>query len=489
MAKELITEPPAAPLGPPASGRSRFFRNDRLRTGGSWTGKSWTGMSLAGQFLLGGAAVLLGGMLIIGLWVTDRIETGVIENSAVATALYVDSIIAPLLPSFDATTGLGDGARRALDETLSQGALGQRLVVFKIWLADGSVIYSSDAALVGQRFVPTPNLLQAFAGKVAAEFDELSDEENATERGGGEPLLEIYSPIREAWSGRIVAVAEFYEIAGELQGSLNAARSESWIVVAAVTLGMLGLLSGIVLRGNTVIKQQRRSLETQVGDLSRLLAVNEQLRQHLQSASARGAALNERYLRRISADLHDGPVQLMALASLRLGGNSIATEPAELEGIRSVLDDAMREIRDVCNGLALPEVETLTLTALLGAATRAHEHRTGHAVRLAAPDGDLALSQTEKIAIYRFVQEGLNNASRHGGGKALSVTASVDEDGLRVTVGDAGPGFDIAASRGAGLGLAGLRDRIESLGGRFGIESAATGTVLTMRLPANRMPL
>ena len=184
----------------------------------------WNRLTLARQFLFAGSAVLIGGMGVLGVWVSDQIETGVIRNSAAATALYVDSVIAPLLPNIRGSGTLSEGARRALDETLSQGALGRQLASFKIWLPDGLIAYSSESALTGRRFPLTEVLKEAWGGHVSAEFNELSDEENKTERSFGVPLLEVYSPIREPWSGKAVAVAEFYEVASDLQAQLSRLR-------------------------------------------------------------------------------------------------------------------------------------------------------------------------------------------------------------------------------------------------------------------------
>jgi signal transduction histidine kinase len=448
--------------------------------------RSWTALSLARQFSLAAAAVLVLGMLVIGLWVTRQIEEGVTRNTAAATALYVDSVIAPLLPDLRGDAGLSYGAQRALDETLSKGALGQRLASFKIWKDGGLIAYASDPELIGARFEPTESLEQAWSGRVTAEFDSLEDEENASERLRNVPLLEIYSPIREPWSGEVVAVAEFYEVADELQGNLRAVRLRSWLVVGVATLCMMGLLFGIVLRGSEMIATQRQALEGRVADLSRLLRQNEELRLRVQSASSRAAALNERFLKRISADLHDGPAQLLALASLRLGTShapeKASPDPGELESIRNYLDDAMREIRSICRGLTLPHIEAMTLPELLRSAVAAHEQRTGTTVSLSAPDSAPEISAAEKICVYRFVQEGLNNAFRHAGGVGQSVSAETSDAMLAVTVSDLGGGFDAAAEQGGGLGLAGLRDRIESLGGAFEVKSSTSGTRVAMRL-------
>lgn len=67
----------------------------------------------------------------------------------------------------------------------------------------------------------TEGLATALAGTVHAEFDDLEGEENKLEQQSDQPLLEIYSPIREPWSGDIIGVAEFYEVASDLRANLR----------------------------------------------------------------------------------------------------------------------------------------------------------------------------------------------------------------------------------------------------------------------------
>ena len=84
------------------------------------------------------------------------------RNSAAATALYVDSIIAPLLPDMQTSQTLDDSVAHALDETLGQGALGRRLVSFRLWRRDGTILYANDPELRGKRFEPNRNLKAAW---------------------------------------------------------------------------------------------------------------------------------------------------------------------------------------------------------------------------------------------------------------------------------------------------------------------------------------
>ncbi|MEE8444712.1 MAG: sensor histidine kinase [Alphaproteobacteria bacterium] len=460
--------------------------------------RPWRGLSLAGQFAVAGSLVLLAGMLVIGIWVTRQIEDGVTRNTASATALYMESILAPLSQELASSDTLSPGARRAIDEVLTNTAIGERLAAFKIWKPGGLVVYSSEPSIIGSRFEPTANLLAALDGHVAADFDDLDDEEDAHERALGVPLLEIYSPIREAWTGRVIAVAEFYEIATELKANLFRARLTSWLVVATVTLSMFGLLFGIVQRGSRTIEAQRAAQTRRVDELARLAEQNDALRMRVQRASSRAVEHNERYLRRIGAELHDGPAQLLALASLRLDGAAQAIggdeAPADLQIVKSVLDDAMRDIRDISRGLSLPALENMTLPAILRSAVEAHSKRTDKDVHLITGTDEPALSQTFKICAYRFVQEGLNNAFRHAGGAGQRVESRLDGGILHLSVSDSGPGFTPGdapePSDEGGLGLAGLRERIESLGARLEIHAApGEGTRLEMIADLNEVGL
>ncbi|TGQ34638.1 sensor histidine kinase [Mesorhizobium sp. M00.F.Ca.ET.216.01.1.1] len=453
----------------------------------------WNRLSLALQFLAAGGFGLLAVMLVVGLWVTSQIRQGVIRNSAATTALYVDSVIAPLLPDMRKSRELGDTVKRALDETLGQGGLGKRLVSFKLWRRDGTVLYAKDAKLIGRVFQPSANLVAAFDGNVVAEFNKPDDALSQAEMAKGVPLLEIYNPVREPWSGDVVAVSEFSEVAGDFQATLNSALLWSWLVVAGATAAALALLSGIVFRGSRTIETQRGALEAKVAELQTLLSQNSSLRQRVQRASRRATAINERYLRRIGADLHDGPAQLVALAALRMD-SPIFSDPdastedreAEISGIHKTLDEAMREIRGICNGLVLPQIETADVTDILRLAITEHERRTDTSVAATLPRQLPELGPSEKISIYRFVQEGLNNAYRHGQGRDQAVKAGMKRNRLFVEVLDGGPGFDPAKTE--GLGLAGLRERIESIGGHFETSSGPQGTRLVITLSVEEQP-
>ncbi|MBW9080556.1 sensor histidine kinase [Rhizobium pusense] len=454
----------------------------------------WNSQSLARQFLLAGGFVAICAMVVVGYFVASLIENAVTRNSAATTALYVDSVIAPLLPDMQTTQSLDDSITRALDETLGQGALGKRLFSFRLWRSDGTILYSSEKSLSGKQLPLSGDLETAFTGQMTARFNRIDGVESDAERDSEKPLLQIYNPVLQPWSGKVVAVSEFFEVADEFEWSLKQARLLSWLAVAAFTTIFFGLLSIIVLRGSRTIDSQRRALNDRIDELSALLRQNEALRARVQRATQRATSLNESYLRRIGADLHDGPAQLVAYASLRLDSPKLADPrtPAEereasLTNIKTSLDDAMAEIRAICSGLMLPHIETDSLAALLKRAIVAHEQRTGVTVDLLLNETPAYLSRASKICIYRFVQEALNNGYRHAGGIGQKVTQSSEGGQVTVEVADEGHGFSMSDVSPEKLGLAGLRDRVESLGGVFHLFSSDRGTIVRMSLNIEEM--
>ena len=453
----------------------------------TWFFSRWRGASLAVQFALAGGVVMLIAMLVVGQWVAARIEETVVRNWANATALYMESFISPLSQDLAAHDELSPLAHRALDEVFTSTSLGERVVSYKIWKAGGLIVDASDHRLLGQRFAVDDHLRQAWAGQVAAELSELDTAENVGEAALGVRLLEIYSPVREVWSGRVIGVIEFYERADGLMEDIAQARRRSWATVAAVFGGIALALWGIVARGSAVIASQRAELQRQVGALEELSHHNNALRLRVQGAAARVAAAQDQALRQVGADLHDGPAQLMAYAALRLDALPVAPEAApQLEEVARAIKDSIGEIRLISRGVALPDIAARCPCAIVTGLAEAQTARAGLPVAVACDAAALPdLGVAQKICLYRFVQEGLTNAWRHGGGQAMAVTLGPTvEGGLVVRVRDAGPGFGAAPANAEGMGLAGLRDRVEALGGTLELRGTpGGGAELGMILP------
>ena len=288
-----------------------------------------------------------------------------------------------------------------------------------------------------------------------------------------------------AGTDRIIAVAEFYQKTDELQSELNAAQRRSWLVVAGVMSLTFILLSGFVKRASDTIDHQKVELSNQVTRLTELLGQNRELHERVRRAAARVTTLNEGLLRRIGSELHDGPAQDLSLALLKLDtiiGQSEVCQFASINGlpcnsqmiaIQSATQNALKELRAISTGLGLPELAELSLTETVMRVVHAHERRTNTKVDLELSELPVHTPLPVKITLYRLIQEALNNSYSHAGGKGQKVSVMTKDSQIIVEISDQGPGFDLsqALRMDNHLGIAGMRERVESLGGNFSIET------------------
>ncbi len=454
-----------------------------------------SGLTPAQRFMIASFAILLAGMAGIGWWISTQIERSVLNRTAFTTALYVDSFVAGPLQELVSRDTLSPAAVAELRRLLDGTALGKEVVAFKVWNREGEVIYSADPALIGRRFPIEGELQYSLNGRVAAELSDLDEAENVNERTRADRLLEIYSPVRAEGDGRVIASVEFYQRVDELEALIAGAQQRSWLIVLAVTAAMYLLLGGYVHRSSRTIVRQDAELQAQVARLTEVLAQNEELTERLRRAAARATAYNERLLRRISAELHDGPAQYLGLAILRLDRVAAAVEqlPAatttlgdDLDAIQSSLTQAMQEVRAISAGIGLPQLDQLSLAEVASRAVRAHERRTRTSVDLCVADLPEQAHASVKIAVYRVIQEGLNNATHHAGGAGQRVELRSAGDSVQLWVTDAGPGFapPPPGDWGEHMGLAGMRERVESLGGEFALLSQpGDGTRIFASIP------
>jgi len=452
------------------------------------TGVSWRfhEMDLSRQFMMAGGLVALLSMLAIGSWVVSRVRNDAIANEAANTARFMDSFIAPLAQELKSADTFSIGPIRALDEILDGPELRDRVVSVKIWKPSGRIAYARDVDLIGRSFPLSAGLQGALAGKTIAELNELDEAESRDEQSSGIPLLEVYSPIRADWSGDIIGVAEFYENATELSDQLERARLQGWLVTAAVTSLICLSLFGIVRRGSRTIARQREALAARLAEVETVASQNLELRRQVERASRRLSELSEANLRRVGADLHDGPAQLIGLVALRLDAwrrLSGKAQHAAYQEISNTLQTALSELRQISRGLVLPELRDLAIVDVVERAVAAHEARTHTTVVRTLNLTKCDAPEAVKICAYRFVQEGLNNAYRHAAGRGQAVTATMEDDNLvlRVT-NEVAEAVTPPGTPGEKMGLPGLRDRVQSLGGSFSFVIGGGHAVLEMRL-------
>ncbi|MBK5566044.1 ATP-binding protein [Ensifer sp. SSB1] len=452
--------------------------------------QEWFGrQTLSVQFLLASSVLILLVAGVSGYLISREVSQNAAGDRAAATALFMQSILEPVGNELAQTGEISPARRARLDQLFAEPQFKGRFPYFELWLPDATVAYSTSKELIGRRFNPPPGLVQALRGDVAADYADLTASEH-TLRSLNARYLEIYSPVRRADTGEVVAVAEIHEDTDILHWEIFKVRLIGWTVVAgASTLIMLGLF-GIVHRGSATIEQQRLRLQQRAEEAERVSEEIRVLRDRARIASLRMTDFNERLTRGIGADLHDGPAQLIGFAVLQMEPVRLARSKAErdeaLDVIGRTLEETLKEIRLIARSLLLPDIERLELDQVIARATRLHEARTGTQVEVEASGSKLTLPPVIKTCVYRFVQEGLNNAYRHAGGQGQAVRCRVDGVTLVLSVSDSGrqsgDGHSAEKSGGGGLGIHGLQQRVESLGGTLNFIQRQSGAELKMTL-------
>jgi len=143
-------------------------------------------------------------------------------------------------------------------------------------------------------------------------------------------------------------------------------------------------LFAIVYRGNVRIEQQRALLKSRIREQARLRSENSQLEKRIREALTESARTDDLNQRRLGAELHDGPAQLIALILLRLEEiESRAGETsAVVDALREVASEALKELRAISSDLFFPGADdALGMTDVLRKVIENHERRTNSVVR------------------------------------------------------------------------------------------------------------
>lgn len=448
-------------------------------------------LSLVNEFLLLSGIVLLFGALVIGWWINHEIEQQVLDNSLKTTAIFVDSTIAPHLWELSDLGQITDMQKRHLDQLLKSNIRSGEFVAFHIAKPDGTLVYSSLDIPTGTD-MRTRGMQVALGGQVFSE--ETRQIDFAPPSAQQYPnMIETYFPVHDQTGAKIIAIASFYQSLDLLRQSILEAQLQGWVVVGIATFLMYVSLFGLMRRGNDTIERQKLDLA--------------ESRQQIQRAAVSAAEVNEAAMRRLGADLHDGPAQdlgiaLMRMEPLRQAVDQLQTgqgtpDPEvmafDLNLIHTALQSSLQEIRNMAGGLRLPDLQTLDIAGTIRKATSDYSRKTGRQVSIQGPE-ELAGNDALKSAAYRIVQETLNNGHLHGSPTVQEVTFSSDGNVLNLSISDNGNGFDtqhvFERTGRRQLGLAGLQERAEILGGHMSITSApGEGTTVEAMLPLQVMDM
>jgi signal transduction histidine kinase len=280
----------------------------------------------------------------------------------------------------------------------------------------------------------------------------------------------VSRPLVENNEGEQQAAAQIGEIYTRVQRQVY--------LFFAATLVAIVLTSLYLIRTNREIFARLATLSEQRSELAQKLI-----------------STQESTLRHISRELHDEFGQVLtAIGSLlgRLGNQAPEGSPLrqDLQEVREIAQSTLNNIRGLSQALHPVLLEEQGLESTLDWYIPSASHQMGLALHYEKSGRVFPVETVAGVQIYRVLQEALNNVSRHSGEREAWVRLKFSGDGLGLDVEDHGKGFSAngsSQSSGQGIGLVGMRERAELIGGTLDLLQLATGgTLVRLTVPREK---
>ncbi|MCC7484321.1 MAG: PAS domain S-box protein [Burkholderiales bacterium] len=242
-----------------------------------------------------------------------------------------------------------------------------------------------------------------------------------------------------------------------------------------------GRVTGTLSSGEDVTERRRAQVEL------------ERSHSELRELAAAMHGVREAERTRIARELHDELAQWLTAIKMDLSWLA-ARLPEDAERLKAraaktkdAIDAAVGSVRRIAAALRPVMLDDLGLVPSIEHLLHDLSKRAGTAVALDDRTGDIELRDPLATAIYRMIQEALTNVARHARAAKAEVALAVEGGELRIRVADDGIGLAAAPAEGRSFGLAGIRERASTLGGKARIYSPdAGGTVVDIAIPLER---
>ena len=202
-----------------------------------------------------------------------------------------------------------------------------------------------------------------------------------------------------------------------------------------------------------------------------------------------GAQEDER--RKISREIHDGPAQMMANILLRselieraFRNGSVEKAIEEIKSIRKMIRSSLYEVRRIIYDLRPMALDDLGLIPTIKRYVTTIGEYHNMNIEFTTISQEKRLNSDYEVALFRLIQESLQNAIKHSEATLIKVKLDISEKSITAVISDNGIGFDPQLKRDNSFGLIGMRERVEMLEGILKINSAINkGTQVYINVP------
>ncbi|MEJ9281836.1 sensor histidine kinase [Ureibacillus thermosphaericus] len=288
-------------------------------------------------------------------------------------------------------------------------------------------------------------------------------------------------------------VREAYETANDLQIrlSLSEAEEKSLREKRDDLERRLKVLYDTIQRADHIVNQVNVVLNYLTSDLKNVGAALEQAKlKHEFGINIIAAQEEER--KKLSREIHDGPAQMMANVLMRADliektyrERGIDSAIKEISELKKTVREALSEVRRIIYDLRPMALDDLGIVPTLKKyLSTIMEYNKGVDIHFQSLNNETRLPSNYEVAIFRLVQECVNNSVKHGNPTDIWVKLEWNLNNLNVIVKDNGSGFDLESKREQSFGIIGMRERVEILKGSMDIKTKiGNGTVVMFKIP------
>jgi signal transduction histidine kinase len=244
---------------------------------------------------------------------------------------------------------------------------------------------------------------------------------------------------------------------------------------------------------NRVIERTGQLTEALVR-LEREVFERKQAEDQLRQLSVRLMSLQDEERRHIARDLHDTTGQTLAAMKMTVALIQQAATDSDLllllDDLNALTDEAVQEIRTTSYLLHPPLLDEAGISSAVRWFVEGFAKRSGIQVQCEIAENLKRPPRNHELVLFRVLQESLTNVHRHSKASAATVRLNFSADNFVLEIADNGIGisedslerFRQSAS-GAGVGLIGMRERVQELNGQLNVQSCTSGTTVTVTLP------
>ncbi|WP_236784914.1 sensor histidine kinase [Alteribacter salitolerans] len=287
-------------------------------------------------------------------------------------------------------------------------------------------------------------------------------------------------------------VKEAYELANDYQVQLAVLRQEEKLLRERRDNieRRLMKLKGTIEKAETLVAQINVVIHYLTGDLQNISEMVADAKE-MQKFGLKIIEAQEEERKRLSREIHDGPAQMMANVMLRselvervYAEHGIDEAMKEIRDLRKMVKSSLAEVRRIIYDLRPMALDDLGLVPTISKYLKNFQEHSGLNISFRNIGREIRLPSEMEVAIFRFIQESVQNAYKHAEPQQVMVKIELKPTRALAIIKDDGKGFNPDVKKEGSFGLLGMKERVNMLDGQLTLDSQpGKGTLIMVQIP------